>query len=135
MDNSVIHPSDGDATVAVLSLSAEGLLDAGLEPLVQSWIGQGTNEAVTAEQITLAIGEDQLAQAAESLGGTPSDLAAGLAAELPELIDAASSSEQITPDVEGKVPDIQIRITPRASAVSGGDLTYQGWTLNASFDF
>ncbi|MFE2936763.1 YidB family protein [Streptomyces sp. NPDC059278] len=45
----------------------KGLADAGLEPQLRSWVGPGPNEPVTAEQITLAIGEDELARTAPRL--------------------------------------------------------------------
>ncbi|MFA7766379.1 YidB family protein [Streptomyces sp. NRRL S-448] len=50
-----------------LTISAESLADASLESQVRSWIGDGPNEAITAGQIVAVVGEDQLAQAAESL--------------------------------------------------------------------
>ncbi|MFD9418833.1 YidB family protein [Streptomyces goshikiensis] len=81
--------NDGAPTPATLSISVQGLADAGLEPQLRSWVGSGPNEPVTAEQITLAIGEDELARTAESLGREPGDLAADIALALPRLIDTA----------------------------------------------
>ncbi|MFD8711860.1 YidB family protein, partial [Streptomyces anulatus] len=44
-----------------LTITAESLADAGLESQVGSWIGDGPNEAISAEQIVTVLGEDQLA--------------------------------------------------------------------------
>ncbi|MET8031011.1 hypothetical protein [Streptomyces avermitilis] len=52
---------------------------------------------MTAEQITLAIGEDELARTAEALGREPADLAADIALTLPRLIDTASPDGRIGP--------------------------------------
>ncbi|WP_405700186.1 YidB family protein [Streptomyces sp. NBC_00069] len=87
--------NDGVATPTTVPISVKGLSDAGLEPQLRSWISSGPNEPVTAEQITRAIGEDRLAQAAESLGREPGDLAASLAADLPGLIDTASPNGHV----------------------------------------
>ncbi|MFF5809036.1 YidB family protein [Streptomyces sp. NPDC012746] len=87
--------NDGVATPTTVPISVKGLSDAGLEPQLRSWISSGPNEPVTAEQITRAIGEDRLVQAAESLGREPGDLAASLAADLPGLIDTASPNGHV----------------------------------------
>ncbi|WP_405704747.1 YidB family protein [Streptomyces xanthophaeus] len=83
--------NDGVATPTTVPITVKGLADAGLEPQLRSWISSGPNELVTAEQITRAIGEDRLAQAAESLGREPGDLAA----DLPGLIDTASPNGHV----------------------------------------
>ncbi len=87
--------NDGPVAPTTLPISVKDLLDAGLEPQLRSWISSGPNEPVTAEQITRAIGEDRLVQAAESLGREPGDLAASLAADLPGLIDTASPNGHV----------------------------------------
>jgi hypothetical protein len=87
--------NDGAMAPATLPISVKDLSEAGLEPQLRSWISPGPNEPVTAEQITQAIGEDRLTQAAESLGREPGDLAADLAANLPGLIDTASPDGRI----------------------------------------
>ncbi|WP_331738884.1 YidB family protein [Streptomyces sp. NBC_01276] len=78
-----------------LTISAKDFSDAGLEPQLGSWISSGPNDPVTVEQITRAIGDDRLAQTAESLGREPLDLAASLAADLPVLIDTATPEGRI----------------------------------------
>ncbi|MFF3727464.1 YidB family protein [Streptomyces erythrochromogenes] len=102
-----------------LTISAQSLAEAGLEPQVRSWIGDGPNKTITAGQIVTAVGEDQLARAAENLGREPADLAADLAARLPELIDTTAPDGRTTPDAAGRVPGFQLRWAP----VPAQDLT------------
>ncbi|MFF3158654.1 YidB family protein [Streptomyces sp. NPDC057910] len=97
---------------ASLTISAESLADAGLESQVRSWIGDGPNEAVTADQIVAVVGEVQLAQAAESLGREPANLAADLAARLPGLVDAAAPDGQTASAAGGGFPGFQVRWAP-----------------------
>ncbi|MFE9478889.1 YidB family protein [Streptomyces spororaveus] len=82
--------NDGTPAPTTLSISVKGLADAGLEPQLRSWVDSGPNEPVTAEQITQAVGKDELARTAESLGRDPGDLAADIVLALPQLIDMAS---------------------------------------------
>ncbi|MFD0344157.1 YidB family protein [Streptomyces sp. NPDC127117] len=65
-------------------------------PQVASWISQGANEAVTAAEITNALGEEGLGRVADALGKDPAEAAAYLADRLPRAADSA------TP--EGSVP-------------------------------
>lgn len=66
------------------------LQESGLADQVASWIGTGPNVPVSAEQITAALGSEQLAQVAGALNLSP-DLLPGLLAEhLPGIIDRLS---------------------------------------------
>ncbi|MGW1638357.1 YidB family protein [Streptomyces lavendulae] len=95
-----------------LTISAEDLADAGLEPQVQSWIGDGINEAITADQIIAVVGEDRLAQTAEDLRRNPADLAADLAARLPGLVDAATPDGRSASDAGSGFTGLQVRWAP-----------------------
>ncbi|MFJ8477315.1 YidB family protein [Kitasatospora sp. NPDC094011] len=72
--------------------SATAFLSAnGLKEQVDSWVGNGPNKPLTAEQYTAAVGKDNLAKAAQATGRTPQEVAAEAADKLPTLID------QLTP--------------------------------------
>ncbi len=75
----------------------------GLGGIVNSWIGTGENQAVTAEQITKTVGTDQLQEMAKEAGVEPAVLAGQLAEHLPTAID------KVTPD--GKLPDVAEAVT------------------------
>ncbi|MER5728877.1 YidB family protein [Streptomyces sp. NPDC002138] len=120
-----------------LTISAESLADAGLQSQVRSWIGDGPNEAITADQIVAVVGADQLAQAAESLRREPDDLAADLAARLPGLADAAAPDGQTASAAGGGFPGFLVRWAPVPIQDLTSDLTLSaqiaptsGLTLN-----
>jgi uncharacterized protein YidB (DUF937 family) len=68
----------------------------GLGNTVQSWIGTGANNSVTAEQVENLIGQDRLNQLASRVGVSPETARAALARVLPTIVDKS------TP--EGKLP-------------------------------
>jgi uncharacterized protein YidB (DUF937 family) len=78
-----------------------GLLDkfkaGGLGDQVNSWVGLGQNQTITADQITQVLGHGKLAELARQAGLTPDQIAAGLAEHLPKVVD------KLTPN--GTVPD------------------------------
>lgn len=69
---------------------------AGLGELVQSWIGNGENLPVSAEQISRVLGSDLVKNIASQLGLDPEQASGQLAQLLPGLIN------QFTP--QGNVP-------------------------------
>ncbi len=70
----------------------------GLDGIINSWIGTGENQPVTADQITQTVGAEKINEMAKEAGVDPKDLAEQLAQHLPTAID------KITPD--GKLPDV-----------------------------
>ena len=71
------------------------LQQGGLEKQVESWLGSGPNMAVTAEQIRVALGNNQVAEFARQFG-LPVDAALQmLARHLPAIIDQASPNGTI----------------------------------------
>jgi uncharacterized protein YidB (DUF937 family) len=90
---------------------AKGLLDqaGGVDGLVQkfqgagaggkaeSWVGTGDNQPVSPEEVTRALGDQEVEAVAQEAGVSKDEAAGGLAQLLPQLVD------RLTP--EGKVPD------------------------------
>ncbi|MFE3199155.1 YidB family protein [Embleya sp. NPDC059237] len=107
----------------ILTISAENLVDAGLEPQLRSWVGEGPNEPITADQIVVLVGEDRLAEAADALGRTSGDLAADLAAELPGLIAAGASDDANTPNDRSRTPGLQARVQAFTLIAPASDLS------------
>ena len=68
----------------------------GLGPTVQSWIGNGPNQPISADQVHQVFGSGVIAQMAAKAGMNPQDLAAKISQVLPAAID------KLTP--EGRVP-------------------------------
>ena len=59
----------------------------GLGGTVRSWVGNGANQPITADQVHQGFGSDTLKQLAARAGMTPEDLAAKLSQILPQAID------------------------------------------------
>jgi uncharacterized protein YidB (DUF937 family) len=60
----------------------------GLGETVRSWVGTGTNQAVSADQLQQALGDTTLRQLAASAGMSVPELAQKLAQVLPQAIDS-----------------------------------------------
>ncbi len=97
----------GGALGAIMNMIAQqpgglqGLIDAfernGLGGVAASWVGNGANLPVSAEQLQSVLGSDQLGSLAAALGFSPQDASAQLAEALPQVVD------KLTP--QGAVPD------------------------------
>ncbi len=59
----------------------------GLGGVVQSWIGSGANQPITADQLHQVLGSAAVQQMAAKLGLNPQDLLQKLAQVLPQAID------------------------------------------------
>ena len=81
--------------------------DSGLQDHVASWVGSGENKPVSADQISDALGSENVKQVADHAGIAPDQAAQSLAQMLPQLIS------HLTPN--GQVPE--------------GDLMQQGLSL------
>ncbi|MFZ5724064.1 MAG: YidB family protein [Pseudomonadota bacterium] len=66
------------------------LKQGGLDQAVQSWLGNGQNLSVNADQITKALGNPQLAAVAKQFGIDPQQVANLVATQLPQIVDKLS---------------------------------------------
>ena len=66
------------------------LQKGGLGPQVQSWLGNGTNMPVTADQLKAVLGNAQVQEFARHLGLPVDATMTALAKYLPQLVDQAS---------------------------------------------
>lgn len=74
------------------------LAQAGLGQQVDSWIGTGTNQAVSATELSSALGNTGALQSlAETTGMSSDDVAASLSEGLPELIDRLTPNGHVPP--------------------------------------
>ena len=62
----------------------------GLGPQVQSWLGNGTNMPITADQLKAVLGNSQVQQFARQMGLPVDETLKILAQYLPEIVDKAS---------------------------------------------
>jgi uncharacterized protein YidB (DUF937 family) len=84
-----------DAATAMLGNQQTGGLSAllqrfhaaGLGDVAKSWVANGPNMPISAEQIERVLGSDAIRQTAQQAGLSPQQASSGLAALLPHLVD------------------------------------------------
>lgn len=83
--------SNGGGEMDLAGLAGKMASSGDLGSIVSSWLGDGENEAISADSIAAVFDSDKLAAFAGKLGLDPDSAAGGLAAALPELMDKSSS--------------------------------------------
>lgn len=78
-----------------------GFQEKGLGDVASSWLGDGENAPVSADQLKDVLGGEQIAQAASQLGTDEGSLLSGLQDALPQLVDKASSGGSLLDSVGG----------------------------------
>ena len=73
------------------------LQQQGLGATVQSWVGMGPNQPISADQVHQAFGADVIKDLAAKAGISPQDLAAKLAAVLPKAVDKLTPNGVVPP--------------------------------------
>jgi uncharacterized protein YidB (DUF937 family) len=68
---------------------------SGLGQKIDSWIGTGQNEPITAEEVKQGLGQDELDRMAQESGRSADELADELSRELPRAVDEATPTGQI----------------------------------------
>ena len=68
----------------------------GLGATVQSWVSNGPNQAVSAEQVHQAFGAEGLKELAAKAGLSTQDLAAQLSTILPQVIDKLTPNGKVS---------------------------------------
>ncbi len=76
---------------------ANKLQQGGLDQQVKSWLGNGANMPVTADQLRAALDNDQVKQMAQHLGVDPNAALNWLAQHLPNVVDQASPNGTLQP--------------------------------------
>lgn len=79
------------------------LSQGGLAGQVASWVGNGQNQAVTAGQVTQALGSNSVGMIAQKLGIDPQQAGELLSKALPHLVDSMTPGGQL-PANAGQVP-------------------------------
>lgn len=68
------------------------LTSSGLGAQVQSWVGNGDNQAIGTQAITQVLGSDQVTQLAAKMGVSSEQIQSGVAALLPQVINHLTPS-------------------------------------------
>jgi uncharacterized protein YidB (DUF937 family) len=88
-------PAGGDAGAALPGTGSGGPLDIlfdkfknkGMGDVFGSWVGNGKNQSISADQVQEAIGDEHMSEMAQQSNMSVSDLAAQLSKHLPGVID------------------------------------------------
>ena len=80
---------------------------AGFKQIVQSWVGTGPNQAITAQQIQQVLGSDKVKQIAARIGLDPNVVSQKLATIVPQIVD------HLTP--KGQIPQVAAAPAPQAA--------------------
>ncbi len=78
-----------------------GLQSGGLGEIVQSWLGDGENAAISADQLKGAVDGNKLKELASALGTDEGSVLAGLQEAIPQVVDKASSGGSILDSIGG----------------------------------
>lgn len=78
-----------------------GLQSNGLGDLASSWLGDGENANISADQLKDVLGGDKVAAAAAELGTDEGSLLDSLQQALPQIIDKSSSGGSLLDSVGG----------------------------------
>lgn len=101
----------GDAMGSLLGGGKEGGLDLGsivsglqskgLGDVASSWLGDGDNAEISADQVKDVLGEEKIAEAAAKLGTDEGSLLESLAKALPQLVDKSSNGGSLLGSLGG----------------------------------
>ena len=79
----------------------ENLNNSGLSDIAKSWLGDGANQGISPEQISSAIGSDQISDFASKLGISVEEAAGGLSEAMPQVVDKASTGGSLLDSIGG----------------------------------
>jgi uncharacterized protein YidB (DUF937 family) len=89
---SALIEKHGGVQGIVAQMESQGLGDT-----VKSWVGTGANQPISAGQVHAAFGSDVISGLAAKVGLDPHDLAAKLAAALPQAINKLTPNGVVKP--------------------------------------
>ncbi len=96
MDSLIGGGDKADVGGLLETLKAKGLGD-----VAESWLGDGANKEISAEELKGALGESEVAAAAEKLGTDEASLLDTLKEALPQLVDKSSSGGSLLDSIGG----------------------------------
>jgi uncharacterized protein YidB (DUF937 family) len=78
---------------------------AGMGDIIKGWISTGPNPAITGDQLTKVLGNDQVSAIAKQLGVDPTQAMGQLSAILPGLVDKMTPSGTVPQgmDIQGQL--------------------------------
>ena len=90
----------GNAGIDLGSLVSK-MGSGGLGAIAKSWLGDGSNESISSDQITNMFGSSNISEFASKLGLSKDEAAGGLSEALPQMVDKASSGGSLLDSMGG----------------------------------
>lgn len=91
---------DGDGNIDLAGLASR-MAGGNLDAILQTWLGDGDNAPVSAQDILGLFGQGQVSEFASTVGTDTDSAATGLADVLPRLMDQASSGGNLLDSLGG----------------------------------
>jgi uncharacterized protein YidB (DUF937 family) len=79
----------------------KGMQEGGLADVAKSWLGDGENAGISADQVQNLIGADKIKEMAAKVGSDAGSLVEGLKNALPQMVDKASSGGNLLDSIGG----------------------------------
>lgn len=92
---------DGSGNIDFAGLASRMASSGELGTILNSWLGDGANAAISADSIMGLLGQDKVADFASQIGTSSGDAASGLADVLPQVMDKASSGGNLLEQAGG----------------------------------
>ena len=92
---------DGSGNIDFAGLASRMASSGELGTILNSWLGDGANAAISADNIMGLLGQDKVADFASQIGTSSGDAASGLADVLPQVMDKASSGGNLLEQAGG----------------------------------
>ncbi len=92
--------TSGDGGLDIASLIGT-MQSADLGGILQSWLGDGDNAAISGQQISDVLGSDKISAFAGQLGLSQDEAIGGLQDALPKMVDNASSGGSLLDSIGG----------------------------------
>lgn len=83
--------ADGSGKVDLAGLAGKMASSGELSGIISSWLGDGANQAISADSIMSIFGSDKISTFANQIGVDAGTAAGGLADVIPQMIDKSSS--------------------------------------------
>jgi len=78
-----------------------GLQSGGLGDIAKSWLGDGANASISADQIKDVVDSNKLSQLAAAAGTDENSILSGLQEAMPQMVDKASSGGSLLDSLGG----------------------------------
>lgn len=92
---------DGQGGIDLAGLASKMSQNGELGSLLNSWLGDGANSAISADSLMNMFGQGSMEKFAGALGTDPGSATQGLAELLPQVMDQASSGGNLLESVGG----------------------------------